>query len=219
MLARARRTASTASASLSIAVTRARSARRNANGPTPQNRSATVLASAQWLSTSLASAISPACVACRKAPGGSTRCARPMRSVGAAGCAIISPWRVRRASRCCSRRAQAPPCAEARAVLIRARPRRCPHPSRSPGCRGACVDRQSARRWPRRRQLRRADLRRGWDSDRSRSPGVAFARQIRPRAGHVGRGVHGKQRAGALRHAHRSDHPPRFRSRLVPAPR
>ena len=53
-------------------MTRARSASRSANGPTPQNRSATVLAPSQCATTSRAKAASPAAVACRKAPGGRT---------------------------------------------------------------------------------------------------------------------------------------------------
>src|SRR5262245_28733739 len=73
--------AETASPSLSAAQTRARSASRSANGPTPQNRSATLLALSQWVSISIASAASPAAVACRKAPGGSANRARPIRIV------------------------------------------------------------------------------------------------------------------------------------------
>ena len=43
-----------------------------------------------------ASTASPSAVACRKAPGGSATVALPMRTVGAARCAISSPWRVSR---------------------------------------------------------------------------------------------------------------------------
>ena len=88
-----------AAASESKAAIRARSARRSANGPTPQNRSATILALPTWPATSRARVCSPAAVACRKTPGGSVTCARPIVTVGAARCAISSPWRVRRASR------------------------------------------------------------------------------------------------------------------------
>ena len=130
-----------ASLSLSAAVTRARSASRSANGPTPANRSAIVCRPRRNApATSAASAASPAAVACRKPPGGSATRARPMVTVGAARCATISPWRVSRASRCLlgdarQRRGRAPPSA----VPSRARRRRGRSRSRSPGCRAACA--------------------------------------------------------------------------------
>ena len=49
-----------------------------------------------------ASASSPACVACRKLPGGSVTCAGPMATTGALSCATISPCRVSLARRCCA---------------------------------------------------------------------------------------------------------------------
>ncbi len=100
VVAAARCRALTAAWSLSAAVTRARSARRNANGPTPANRSAIDLALPQCSVTSFANSASPAAVACRNAPGGSVTRARPIVTVGAARCATSSPWRVRRARRC-----------------------------------------------------------------------------------------------------------------------
>ncbi len=66
----ARLSAASAASSSSTARTRAFSASRSANGPTPANRSATLLAPAQVASTSRASTASPSAVACRKAAGG-----------------------------------------------------------------------------------------------------------------------------------------------------
>ena len=82
-------------------VTRARSASRSANGPTPQNRSATVLRLAGMRRAPAARAsLRPP-----RSPAGRRRAAArrargPCARVGAARCAIISPWRVSRASRC-----------------------------------------------------------------------------------------------------------------------
>ena len=52
--------------------------------------------------TSAASASSPATVACRNEPGGSVTCAAPIAIVGGVRISTSSPWRVSRASRCCS---------------------------------------------------------------------------------------------------------------------
>ena len=90
--------AAMAPASASKALIRARSASRSANGPTPQNRSATILASPMCCRTSRAKVCSPAAVACRNEPGGKVTRARPIIMVGVARCAISSPCRVSRAS-------------------------------------------------------------------------------------------------------------------------
>ena len=94
--------AATAPASLSKAATRAFAASRSANGPTPQNRSAMCLARLQCSDTSAASVSSPATVACRNEPGGSVTCAVPIAMIGGVRISTSSPWRVSRASRCCS---------------------------------------------------------------------------------------------------------------------
>ena len=52
--------------------------------------------------TSAASASSPAIVACRNEPGGRVTRAAPIVIVGGARISTNSPWRVSRASRCCS---------------------------------------------------------------------------------------------------------------------
>ncbi len=79
-------------------------ASRSANGPTPQNRSATCLACLQCAVTSAANASSPAIVACRKEPGGRVTRATPIPMVGGARINTSSPWRVSRAKPCrCAR--------------------------------------------------------------------------------------------------------------------
>ena len=88
-----------APSSASAATTRARSASRSANGPTPAKRSATAFAAPAWASTSRARVASPSSVACRNAPGGNATVQRPIFTVGAARCATSSPWRVMRARR------------------------------------------------------------------------------------------------------------------------
>ena len=141
----------TAAASRSNAATRARSASRSANGPTPQNRSATVFALPVCASTSSASAASPAAVACRNAAGrqrhawrgpsspSAAHAARPVRHGGSAAPAGAL-----------ARRAPAPPCAPRSARRSRARRCRGRLRSRSPGCRAACPGRRAPRRSPRR---------------------------------------------------------------------
>src|ERR1700719_3256600 len=72
----------TAPASLSNAEIRDFAASRNANGPTPQNRSAMCFARLQCSDTSAASLRSPATVACRNEPGGKVTRAAPITIVG-----------------------------------------------------------------------------------------------------------------------------------------
>src|SRR5215203_2914050 len=78
----------------------ARSARRSAKGPQPAKRSATRFALWHAATTMLASASSPAWVACRKPPGASESWALPMRRSGARRSSSTSPCRERRARSC-----------------------------------------------------------------------------------------------------------------------
>ena len=87
-------------ASPSTAWTSARSARRSAKGPQPAKRSATRFALWHASTTTLASASSPAWVACRKPPGAGESWALPMRRSGARRSTSTSPWSERRARSC-----------------------------------------------------------------------------------------------------------------------
>ena len=220
--AAARLSAAIAGSSVSTAVTRARSASRSANGPTPANRSAIALRACRHARRPGARARPrlPA-VACRNAPGGSAsgRPADADRRRGALDDQLAVAGEARKPVRLGEAR-------RARRAVRRGQRSRAAHVDVEAGIGRGRLDVErlarpasAPRRSPRRHRSRRRGRARASGSGRSARRRASAAPRSRPPGCRACRAARGTRRAGALRHAHRSGRRPPPQGPPAPAPR